>query len=297
MPVFNGAGTVSTAIDSLLQQTFPDLEVVVVDDGSTDGTASVLARYRGDSRFNLVAHAHNLGLVPSLSDGLAAAKGELVARLDADDVALPARIEHQVAAFDADPELVLCATAYERVHDMDLAGSLRVPPLEHAALAMAFYVGNQLCHSAVMYRRAAVLDAGGYDAAWFPVEDYDLWLRLLDRGRYRGLDHVGVRYLENESGISAAHRGPQQDIMELRAIEYRRSVAGDGIGDSPRSVARFHRRVRAKLRARGMDAEPARVVAYRLAFAATAGRPRLVRHAMVLWGAPALWLSARLKRV
>ena len=221
LPAFNAENYLVASVESLLAQTFTDFEIVVIDDGSTDSTPALVRELIArDPRVRVITHHVNQGLVVSLNDGLAAARGELIARLDADDTSCPRRLERQVRVFEDTPDAVLCATAYDRV---DPAGHLirtACPPLTHAALASALLTGNCLCHSSVMFRRSTALSLGGYHAEWFPAEDYDLWLRLLERGRYRGINTVEVRYLENPGGVSSSSTTRQTDIANRRAAEY-----------------------------------------------------------------------------
>lgn len=221
MPVYNGEAFIDRSVDSILKQTFTDFEVVIVDDGSTDSTAQRLRDLAArDTRVRIVTHTENRGLVASLNYGLTMCRGELVARLDADDEALPSRLEHQVAIFRSGPQIVLSASSYERVTDSGEFTRLGVPPQTHAALAIAMLVGNRIQHSTTMFRRDAVVSVGGYDVRWFPVEDYDLWLRLLEVGEYRGLPSVEVRYTLNPDGVSATRHADQEALSIERASVY-----------------------------------------------------------------------------
>lgn len=298
VPVYNGRHTVSAAIDSLLQQAGVGVEVVVIDDGSTDGTADVLLRYAGEPRVRVIHHGVNLGLVAALNRGVIDSRTELVARLDADDRALPGRLAAQVAAMSADPALVLHATAYERALPSGEVVRSPTPPLSHGALAMAAWSGNRLCHSAVMFRRQAVVDIGGYRAEWFPVEDFDLWLRLLDVGEYRGSSVVGTHYLVNPQGISRLHGDVQRRTMRSRTDDLTVALLGDAVPTGSvrarlRHLERYRRAVHRRLAERGISTGGIDQTAAALAFECTVGRPRLVRHLQVASAAPRLWFEGR----
>lgn len=301
LPVYNGDQHLGRAIRSVLDQTLSNVELLIVDDGSTDDTAEVVASYAHDPRLRVVRHERNLGLVASLNDGLAACRAELVARLDADDVALPTRLERQRAMFEEQADLVLCASAYRRVLPSGEVLRTASPPLTHGGLAMAMLTGNRLCHSTVMFRRSIVLALGGYDAAWFPVEDYDLWLRMLEVGRYAGMGTVEVDYLENPEGISASAAAVQQRLRAARTGAYRESVAGPGPVPEPsatrdelRSIDRSRRLLRRRLTGRGIELDGVDEMAYRAALSQTVGRHRLVRHFLVATTTPRLWLRGAL---
>ena len=301
VPVFNGEQTIDAAIDSVLRQTYQSFELVVVDDGSTDRTSAILSGYRHDDRVTVLTNAENRGLVAALNRGLAACRGELVARLDADDLASPCRLERQVAAFSAEPELVLCATAYDRVSNSGQRLKRSVPPLTHAELAAAMLAGNRLHHSSVMFRRTAVMSVGGYAEDWFPVEDYDLWLRLLDRGHYLGVPTVESIYVQRQEGISATNKARQERMTAERAARYRADLIGREAPSRPAlqilETARASLSLRRRLRRRrvqttGLDRQ-ALLVANHL----RSDQSRIVRAALVLALAPRLAVLGRLDRV
>lgn len=301
LPVYNGGKYVARAIESALAQSLSDIELVVVEDGSTDDTPDVLQRYALDERVRVVRHERNLGLVTSLNDGLAVCRSEFVARLDADDVALPTRLQRQKAVFDKHPDTVLCATAYERVLPSGDLIRAACPPLTHGALAIAMMIGNRPCHSTIMFRRSSVLAVGGYDPAWFPVEDYDLWLRLLATGRYCGLPTVEARYLENPDGISASKSDRQQRAHAARVSSYRHSLLGSS--DAPRTRREAVRQIDCarrflarELMERGIPRDGLDEMAYNLALAETKGRPRVRRHLLVAATSPRLWLHGVSRR-
>jgi glycosyltransferase involved in cell wall biosynthesis len=176
MSVHNGAPWVADAIGSVLAQTLGDLECIVIDDGSTDDTARVLAGL-DDPRLR-VERRPRAGLTRSLNRALALARAELLARLDADDVALPERLERQRAFLAAHPEVGVLGTG---AREVDAAGStVRVvrPPVEDAAIRRALIRANPMVHSSVMLRRELLLEVGGYDESLPVAQDYDLWMRL-----------------------------------------------------------------------------------------------------------------------
>jgi glycosyltransferase involved in cell wall biosynthesis len=174
--VHNGAPLVRDAVASVLAQTAGDLELIVVDDGSTDETAAILDAVR-DPRTHVLRESHQ-GLTRSLNRALAAARAPLIARLDADDVALPDRLERQRAFLAAHPEVGLVGTG---AREVDPAGRLLAvvrPPVDDLTIRRRLIRENPFVHSSVMVRRAALDEAGGYDPAFPVAQDYDLWMRL-----------------------------------------------------------------------------------------------------------------------
>jgi glycosyltransferase involved in cell wall biosynthesis len=176
MSVRNGLPWVREAIDSLLAQTAPDFELIVIDDGSGDGTADVVRGFR-DRRIRLVPQPHR-GLTRSLNHALALASAPLVARLDADDRAHPERLARQLAFLDAHPEVGLLGTGARVVDERDREVERIVPPTTDAELRRALIARNPFIHSSVMMRAALVRDLGGYDESFTDTQDYDLWMRM-----------------------------------------------------------------------------------------------------------------------
>ena len=187
MPVHDAAGTLPAAVESVRAQTETDWELVAVDDGSTDGSLEVLRDCaRRDARVRVLATAHR-GLVQALNLGLDAARGRLIARMDADDVSLPERLARQRAHLDgcAEAGLVACRVLFEGdarrgagyARYVDWTNSL----LTHEAIALARFVESPLAHPSVMFRRELPERLGAYRDGNFP-EDYELWLRWLESG-------------------------------------------------------------------------------------------------------------------
>jgi hypothetical protein len=185
MPVRDGERFLGEALESVLGQTLTDLELIVVDDGSTDGTGAVLAEAaRRDDRVRVLTQAAG-GLTVALNAGCALVRAPVIARMDADDVALPDRLERQVAFLDARPDVALVGGGIVLV---DEAGREFDREPGHAELAGS----NGLVHGAVAMRTEAFRGLGGYRLD--QSEDYDLWLRLEERSGIATLDEPVIRY-------------------------------------------------------------------------------------------------------
>lgn len=224
MPVFNGARYIDSAIESILGQTYGDFEYIIVDDGSSDGTGELVEKWGGrDSRIRFLKGQH-AGVTVALNQGLADASGEFVARMDADDVALPRRFENQVKYLDNSPNVVAVGTAIEL---MDPEGeSLCVQPWaeNHEAIDEQLLRGKGgLSHPAAMIRRADLMNIGGYREEFRYAQDKDLWLRLAERGRLANLPDVLLRYREHSRGVGFEHVLEQKGILlEILKDAYRR---------------------------------------------------------------------------
>lgn len=187
VPVYNAEATLPECLESLAAQTLGDFTAAMVDDGSTDATPDILRDFAArDPRFRVVFRPHE-GLISALNAGLAALDTPLVARLDADDVAHPERLERQWRWMEAHPETDLLGCRYEILGSRPPgAGSVAYREWQNALLSDAdirrnLYIESPFAHPTVMFRRTAVTALGGYRDAGFP-EDYDLWLRMARAG-------------------------------------------------------------------------------------------------------------------
>jgi glycosyltransferase involved in cell wall biosynthesis len=196
MPVYNGARFLAEAIESVLGQTFADFEFLILDDGSDDETPAILAAYAAkDTRIRSARRARR-GLVATLNDGLAQVRSNLVARMDADDVAHPERLERQYRHMTAAQEVWVLGTQCDLV-DANGRRSPAPKPMPTAApdVADAMLCYNAVHHPTVVMRRDPILKLGGYRPAYRHAEDYDLWLRVVEAGgRIANLDWIGLSY-------------------------------------------------------------------------------------------------------
>ena len=176
LSVQNGEASLDQAVQSILRQTFGDFELVAVDDGSTDRTPEIL-RSLGDPRLSVITQP-SAGLTVSLNRAIGVSRGELIARMDADDVALPERFARQVAYLDSHPEVGLLGTGAEEITPAGRVVGVVAPPAEDALIRRALIRRNPFVHSSIMARREVILRAGGYDERLAVAQDYDLWMRV-----------------------------------------------------------------------------------------------------------------------
>ena len=184
MPLFNGKSFIEESLRSVQAQTFTDWELIIVNDyGSDDGCADIVRAYAAkDPRIKLIQCTERLGIAASLNNGLDAAVGEYVARVDVDDPSVPERLEKQVAFMDAHPELVLCSCKERTITPKGT--SIENLPTDPEEVKAAMLFGNEITHGGVMLRRASLIEHNWRYNESYVVEDYELWCRILrDGGR------------------------------------------------------------------------------------------------------------------
>lgn len=181
MTVHNAAEFVPIAIASVLTQSFCDWELVVVDDGSTDASPTILRSY-ADPRIRVRLLPHNIGRTPALQQAFEMGRGEYFAVLDADDVSRADRLATQVAHLDAHPEVLLVGSWARYIDEGGRVTGGWHPPSDSVELHEIFGWANPIVHSSAMYRAAGAIEVGGYPSALPYAQDYGLWLRLAARG-------------------------------------------------------------------------------------------------------------------
>ena len=222
MPVYNGEPYLHEAIDSILQQSFADFEFLIIDDGSTDRSAAIVESY-DDPRIRLVSNERNLGLVLTLNRGLELCRGEYIARMDSDDIALPSRLRKQLDFLDKNPEIGLCGTWSRRFHGGH--HHLFTPPTEDTAIRFQLIFDNVFYHNTIMMRRQFLHEYGlTYDASFQHAEDYEFWVRCSKYTKVANLPEILVLYRFHPDNTSNRHAVLQREtsdrirLMQLDAL-------------------------------------------------------------------------------
>jgi glycosyltransferase involved in cell wall biosynthesis len=232
MPVRNGARWLREAIDSVLGQTLRDFELIVVDDGSTDDTPHLLSDVsRLDSRIRIFRQEAS-GLVDALNRGLAEARGSLVARLDADDRAMPERLDRQVRYLESNPNVGLLGSWAEKIDERGAPCGLLKPEPQSDALAHLLLRTNPFVHSSVMFRTEPVRRLGGYRSAFQAAEDYDLWLRIAEVAEIVNVPEFLIQYRRHNANVTQRHAIRQAFSARLaqRSANIRRETGNDPAG-------------------------------------------------------------------
>ncbi|MBA3382838.1 MAG: glycosyltransferase [Actinobacteria bacterium] len=221
LAVSNGERHLREALASVLRQSVSDLELIVVDDGSTDATPKILSRV-GDARLRVLRNAERLGLAVSLNRGLDEARGRYVARLDADDIAFPRRLERQLQRMVSGSSIGVVGSAVLEL-DGSEPGALHVMPSGPVAVRWAALFSSPFFHPSVLVDREALEQHGlRYDSAYLESEDYDLWTRLLAHVEGDNLAEPLVLYRVHPGQASQARASIQREFqarVSLREIE------------------------------------------------------------------------------
>jgi len=221
MSVYNGERYLREAVNSILDQTFTDFEFIIVNDGSIDNTCAILESYN-DSRIVLIHNQENIGLTRSLNKGLTLAQGEYVARMDADDVAIPHRFEKQVAFLEKHPEIGILGSSCWTIDTNGQGQGVYQMPTNDLQIRWTSLLANPFVHPTVMIRRDLLIQNGlKYDEAFQTTQDYELWMRVLKYTRGANLSEPLIRY-RVRYGITSKHRQAQlrnHDTIALRTIQ------------------------------------------------------------------------------
>jgi glycosyltransferase involved in cell wall biosynthesis len=247
---WNNAATLPRAMRSILDQTLGELELLVLDDGSEDDTQAVVEAI-ADERVRYLKLPHR-GIAATLNQGLAEARADLVANLDADDWALPERLQRQVELLDARADVAVVGC---RTQEIDDSGSeLRNrTSFKSGDVTRALHWFNPIPNTAAAFRRQAALDAGAYDGRYRYAAEYDLWLRIADSQRVWNLpDTLSVRVMHGANASASNERVVMRESLQLQweALRRRRSLRGvEGLAipalslATPTSLKRAARRV------------------------------------------------------
>ena len=237
MAAYNAEAYVEAAIESLLAQSWNRLELIVVDDGSSDSTGDRLAAMaRRDPRIRILTNATNLGLAASLNRAIDAARGDLLARMDADDIALPDRLRQQMVAFAADPRLVLLGSNVRQISASGHPDDITDLPIDDWTIRCVSLSLNPFAHPTVMMRIGPFREAGlRYNVGFETTQDWELWLRLMQYGRVANLPEPLVEQRVHTSSISARRRQQQRN----NSLRIQQAYAARFLGEAAWNRDRF----------------------------------------------------------
>jgi glycosyltransferase involved in cell wall biosynthesis len=215
MSVYNGEKYLRDAIESILNQTFTDFEFIIVNDGSTDTSFEIIKSYN-DERIKIINNEKNIGLTKSLNKALKVARGEYIARQDADDISLPNRFEEQLKYLEKHPEVALLGTSVSHIEENGkITGKnilLANPSIDD------FLKDNLFKHGSTMFKKEIVNKLGGYNDLFKYAQDYELWLRIAKHFEVRGLAQLlyKIRSHNEKIGITNIEESTLYRLLALR---------------------------------------------------------------------------------
>lgn len=212
LPVYNAELYLSEALDSVLAQTYRDFELICIDDGSTDASLSILTKYsKIDSRIVVVSR-ENKGLVYTLNEAIKMSKCRYVARMDADDICEPSRLEKQITLMNTQ-NLAVVGSSYSYIDDKGDWLGVRNLPTKNFIIKYLMDFGSPFCHPSVIFNKELLGDDLVYDANFTHCEDYELWLRCRDRGYDLGnLKDITFNYRVLNTSVSRVYAEEQKRI-------------------------------------------------------------------------------------
>ena len=224
MSVYNGEQYLQDAIESVLNQTFYNFEFLIIDDASNDLTPEIISGNQ-DPRIKVIRNSKNLGLTKSLNIGLGLAAGEYIARMDADDISLPERLERQVAFLDQHPEITIVGTAKQLIDQHgDILGTY-IPLLRPQY--RDFLKTNQITHGSVMIRRKILVAYSGYNETFRRSQDYALWLKMSKKQKIYNIPDVLYNLRAHVKSVSRS--GEESIYYHILAIRMAKSSISEDV--------------------------------------------------------------------
>ena len=197
LPVLNGANYIEGAVESNINQSYKSWELLIIDDGSTDGTPLILEEVdRKEDRIRIITNPGHQGIIYSLNNGWKQSKGNLIARMDADDICDHNRIKEQVEYMNSHPEIAVLGTAASIVYGNNENGGVLMMPETHEQIVSQIYRKSPFIHSSVMMRKEFLEKMGGYglSTGFKNIEDWDLWIRGHKIFKFHNLQKVLIKY-------------------------------------------------------------------------------------------------------
>ena len=222
MSVYNSERFLRDAVKSVLDQTFRNLEFIMVDDASTDGSLAIMEDFaKTDARVKLICNQKNVGLTRSLIRAIGQAKGEYIARQDSDDISLPQRLEKQIEFLEGNPSYGAVGT-FTKIIDNN--GKIIKNAKLHASwmlIKIVLRFGNPFVHGSMMFRRNEYIEAGGYREFVTLGQDFDLWLRISKAGKMKNLKDALYLWRRTEGSITSKKEDVQYKIGALALFDFR----------------------------------------------------------------------------
>lgn len=206
MPVHNGASYLREAIDSILKQTYKDFEFIIIDDGSTDNSLNILNSYK-DKRITIQRLETRKGISDALNEGFSKSKAPLIARMDADDIALPDRLRIQIDYLKSHPEIGVLGTSLKLIP----SNKIWSYPEDDSLIKARMLFNNCFAHSSVMFRRSVSNSNAPFSGTFPHMEDYDLWCHLAASTTFANLPQALLKYRQSPQSVSIMYKSEMRD--------------------------------------------------------------------------------------
>ncbi len=230
MSVYNCASNLPSAVRSILEQTYANFEFIIVNDASTDETEQVLGQF-DDCRIQVLTNGQNLGLTKSLNRGIRVARGQYIARMDADDLSVPHRLETQLDFMDQHPGYALVGSSYYVIDESGITNSHVTVLTDSAMIKDGLMRQNWFGHGSVMIRKTALDAVGGYDEQFVYSQDYDLWLRLSEKYEVANIKEPLYFWRKSKSAITCNKSAEQRNYARLaqkKSMQRQLDIANNG---------------------------------------------------------------------
>ncbi|MEN9919664.1 MAG: hypothetical protein RL662_2100 [Bacteroidota bacterium] len=213
LPIFNAKAYLKKAIDSIIDQTFADWELIIINDGSTDSSEQIVKGYT-DERIRYYLNDHNLGLIETLNRGIELSTGEYIARMDADDVSHPDRLTIQSAFLDTNPDIAMCGTYARLVDEVGMDRGRIINLTDNNDLQVNLLFSVPFIHPSVLFR-VFVLKLYMYNRSYKHAEDYKLWCSISDTHKIANIPHFLLQYRWHSTNVSVLNAQCQLDMKEV----------------------------------------------------------------------------------
>lgn len=231
MSVYNSERYLREAINSILNQTFKNFEFLIVNDGSTDETLGILQSYN-DSRIKIHNNKKNIGLVKSLNKGLKMAKGEYIARQDADDISVSERLEKELTFLIAHPDYATVGSFIKVIDENGKESSTIEKPITDLDIKNFLKKSNCIAHGSSMIRKSCLFDVGLYDESMSNSEDYELWLRISEKYKLANIPEYLYFWRRHKANVSVKNYNEQIHYGEVAKVKAKRRKEKRGFLDT-----------------------------------------------------------------
>ena len=211
MPAYNAEKYITKAIDSILAQTFSNFEFIIINDASIDSTKEIIESYK-DFRIKLINNDQNQGVAESLNIGISAAKGQYIARMDADDISLPERFQKQVDFMEKNPDIDVCGSWAKKTEN---ANEIIKNPSSYEDIKDTLFFSCSMSHSTILFKRSLNFQ---YSSEFPRAEDYDLWCKKINDLKFFNIPEILLLYRVHNNQVGSAHQKEQNNnAKDIRA--------------------------------------------------------------------------------